>query len=81
MRRALLIDPENQTMRYNFACALSSQLRDTEGALDLLGPYLAQTSRFDVDWAKADPDLAALRDKPRFQSMIAEAETRLAAAD
>jgi adenylate cyclase len=81
MRRALLIDPENQAMRYNFACALSSQLRDTEAALDLLGPYLAQTSRFDVDWAKADPDLAALRDQPRFQSMIAEAETRLAAAD
>src|SRR5580700_6186179 len=39
IRSALLIDPENEIMRYNFACALSIHLRDLEGALELLGPY------------------------------------------
>ena len=38
IRRALLIDPDNKIMRYNFACALSIHLRDIEGALELLAP-------------------------------------------
>ncbi len=37
--RALLIDPDNRSMRYNCACALSAHLRDIDGALDLLGPF------------------------------------------
>jgi adenylate cyclase len=81
IRRALLIDPDNQLMRYNFACAMCSHLGDPEGAIGLLGPYLAQAPRFDVDWTKADPDMAPLRDDPRFQAMIAEAEARLAKAE
>ncbi|HEY1561052.1 MAG TPA: hypothetical protein VGF71_09205, partial [Caulobacteraceae bacterium] len=80
IRRALIIDPDNLMMRYNFACALGAALGDTEGALALLGPYLAQVNRFDLDWTKTDPDMASLRTDPRFQAMIAEAETRLAAA-
>jgi adenylate cyclase len=79
IRRALLIDADNQLMRYNFACALSAQLKDIDGALDLLGPYLAQVTRADLDWAKTDPDMDPLREDPRFQAMIAEAEARLAA--
>jgi adenylate cyclase len=79
MRRALLIDPDNQIMRYNFACALCAQLRDIDGALELLDSYFARVARFDVDWAKADADLTLLREHPRFQAMIAEAEARLAA--
>ena len=38
MDRALLIDPENMTMRYNFACALANHLNDKEAALEMLGP-------------------------------------------
>jgi adenylate cyclase len=38
MGRALLIDPENVSMRYNFACALANQLNDKEAALEMLGP-------------------------------------------
>ncbi|MGH8251784.1 MAG: hypothetical protein ACREVI_14005 [Steroidobacteraceae bacterium] len=38
MERALLVDPENFNMRYNFACALSVYLKDKEGALEMLGP-------------------------------------------
>jgi adenylate cyclase len=81
IRRALLIDPDNQLMRVNFACALSAHLKDIDGALDLLGPYLAQVTRSDLEWAKADPDMDPLREDPRFQAMIAAAEARLAAAE
>ncbi|HEY2483229.1 MAG TPA: hypothetical protein VGI30_13695, partial [Caulobacteraceae bacterium] len=66
-------------MRYNFACALSAHLGDIDGALGLLDPYLAQVTRSDLDWAKADPDMEPLREDPRLQAMIAEAEARLAA--
>jgi hypothetical protein len=75
------MDPDNQLMRYNFACTLSVYLKDIDGALGLLGPYLAQVTRAELAWAKTDPDLAPLHADPRFQAMIAEAETRLAAAE
>ncbi|HEY1880202.1 MAG TPA: TIR domain-containing protein [Caulobacteraceae bacterium] len=78
IRRALLIDPDNQTMRYDFACALGAHLGNIDGALDLLGPHLAQVTRADLEWTKVDPDMDPLRDDPRFQAMIAEAEARLA---
>jgi adenylate cyclase len=81
IRRALLVDPDNQNNRYNFACALGSQLNDVEGALDILGPYLALAARYDLDWTKADPDMDALREDPRFQAMIAAAEARVAASE
>ncbi|HEY1448555.1 MAG TPA: tetratricopeptide repeat protein, partial [Caulobacteraceae bacterium] len=78
IRRALLIDPDNQIMRYNFACALSVYLKDIDGALGLLGPYLAQVTRTDLEWTKSDPDMDPLRVDPRFQALIAAAEARLA---
>jgi adenylate cyclase len=81
IRRAMLIDPDNQTMRYNFACALCVHLKDVDGALGLLGPYLAQVTRADLDWTKADPDMAPVREDPRFHAMIAEAGARLAAQE
>ena len=80
IRRALLIDPDNQNMRYNFACDLGTHLGDTDGALDLLGPYLAQVTPSELVWTKVDPDMDAVRDDSRFQAMIAAAEARLAAA-
>jgi adenylate cyclase len=79
IRRALLVDPDNQLMRYNFACDLGAHLGDIDGALDLLGPYLAQVTPSELAWATADPDMDALREDPRFAAMIAQAEARLAA--
>ena len=78
MDRALLIDPENKLMRYNFACALIAHLGEAEAALDMLAALLEQDAAFCLDDAKADPDLDALRGDPRFQAMIAAAEARLA---
>jgi adenylate cyclase len=80
MNRALLIDPDNMNMRYNFACALSAQLHDADGAIELLDKLFDKISIGLLNHAKADPDLDPLRDDPRFKAMIAAAEGRLAAA-
>jgi adenylate cyclase len=79
MNRALLIDPDNFNMRYNFGCALCVSLKDKEAALEMLGPVFdAITDNF-MPYAKADPDLQLLRDDPRYQAMVSAAELRLAA--
>jgi adenylate cyclase len=78
-KRAMLLDPDNLTLRYNFACGFV-ELKDTETALNLLGAVLEKDTLETVNWAKVDPDLDALRDHPRFKAMIEGAETRLAMA-
>ncbi len=80
MKRAVLIDPDNWLMRYNFACALSIHLRDTERALELLGPVMVSGPPRLISAAYTDPDLDPLRDDPRFQAMLSAAEARVAAA-
>jgi len=81
MARALLIDPANRLMRYNFACALTAHLSDAHAALEMLEPVMAQGPSALVIAAMTDPDLDALRDDPRFQAMLAAAEARLASAN
>ena len=80
MERAVLIDPDNWLMRYNFACALSVHLLDADGAIKLLNPVLTNAPARMVTAAKSDPDLDPIREDPRFQTLLAEAEARLAAA-
>jgi adenylate cyclase len=77
--RAMLVDPDNMNMRYNFACVLARHLGDLDAALDMLGPVFAKWDSGFLKHAKADPDLDRLRDDPRFQTMIATAEARIAA--
>ena len=79
MKRALLIDPDNMRMRYNFACTLAAWLKEPEAALVMLGPALERDHGDNLGVAKTDPDLDSLRDDPRFQAMVAAAEARLAA--
>ncbi len=81
MNRALLIDPDNLSMRYNFACVLIIHLNEIDAALDMLGPIFEKLAVGFFNHAKVDPDFAVLRENPRFQAMIAAAETRLAAED
>jgi adenylate cyclase len=75
--RALLIDPDNLNMRYNFACVLAGHLRDSDGAISMLQGTLAIAGALQVRIAETDTDLDLLRDDPRFQRMIAEARKRL----
>jgi len=78
--RAMLIDPDNFNLRYNFACGLSVYLKDKEAALKMLESIFATISEAFLPYAKADPDFKFLHDDPRFQAMVDAAEARLAAA-
>jgi adenylate cyclase len=78
MKRALLIDPDNWNMRYNFACVLVTSLNEIDAALDMLAPELERATIGLLNHVKADPDFAVVRDNPRFKAMIAAAEARLA---
>jgi len=80
INRALLIDPDNLIARLNFACALSIHASDVESAIELLGPVLASDDGRWIRWAMSDAALDPIRDDPRFQEMLAEAQARLAAA-
>ena len=80
MERALLIDPDNFNMRYNFGCALCIYLKDKDAALTMLGPVFDTVTDTFLPYAKADPDLELLRKEPRYLAMVAAAEKRLAGA-
>ena len=76
--RALLVDPDNYSVRFNCACALSARLGDADAAIELLGAFFAQASRSHVDHAIADSDLDPIRDDARFRALLSSAEARLA---
>jgi adenylate cyclase len=80
MNRALLIDPDDWNMRYNFACVLLIHLDEVDAALDVLDPILRNVAAsYYLSHIKVDPDFLRLRDNPRFKTMIAAAEARVAA--
>jgi adenylate cyclase len=81
MERALLIDPDNFNMRYNFGCMLAVRLADKDAALEMLEPLFGTILDSFLAYAKSDPDLKSLHDDPRYQAMVAAAEARLAAAN
>jgi adenylate cyclase len=80
MERALLIDPDNFNMRYNYACMLCVRLGDKDAALAALTPLVGKITGAFLEFVKADPDLELLHDDPRYQAMIAAIEARLSAA-
>ena len=81
MERALLVDPDNLSMHYNFACALAAFVGDKIGALRHLERSLATAGAFHLNMVEADPDLNSLRDEPRFQAIVARAKKRLGIED
>ena len=80
MERALLVDPDNITMRYNFVCTLAKHLQDKDEALEMLRPAFEQMGAGFINHTKVDPDLDSIRDDPRFKEMLAAAERRLMSA-
>lgn len=75
MDRALLIDPDNLNMRYNFACVLAAIIGDREGALEMVKRSITEV-KGSLGNAEFDPDLDLIRDDPQFQSWIAEAKAK-----
>jgi adenylate cyclase len=75
--RALLIDPDNVRMKYNFACILAAYGGDTEEALHMLGRALMTAPEGLVRATETDPDLDPLRDDPRFRKILGDAKKRL----
>lgn len=77
-KRAMLLDPDNLTMLYNFACGFA-HLGETDVALDMLEPVFQRDAAETINWAKVDPDLNVIRESPRFATMMAKADGRIAA--
>ncbi|MGH8495868.1 MAG: tetratricopeptide repeat protein [Gammaproteobacteria bacterium] len=63
--RALAIDPDDPSARYNVAC-FYAQAGDINRALDYLETSLASRS-----WVENDPELEPLRKHPRYRAFIA----------
>ena len=74
--RAVLIDPDNISMRYNLACGLA-HLGEFDAVNEMLGPYFANVSITQLNHCVIDPDLDAMRGDERFQAMIDGALERL----
>jgi adenylate cyclase len=81
IERALLIDPDNSKMRYNFACVLANYLDEHDEAIKLLGSTLPFANRGLVSSCLSDPDLDPLRADPRFIAILDSAKRRLGIAD
>ena len=76
--RALLLEPDNISMRYNLACALVVDIKDHDAALELFKPYFERVvSPTQIKHMGADPDLDPIRDDPRFKEMLLAAKQRL----
>jgi adenylate cyclase len=79
MNGALLIEPDDWNMRYNFACVLLIHLDEPDAAMDVLQPVLSSVAAdFYLFHIKVDPDFVRLGNNPRFKAMIAAAEARAA---
>ncbi|HET7817100.1 MAG TPA: TIR domain-containing protein [Sphingomicrobium sp.] len=79
IKRAMLMDPENLTMRWNLACSLSRYLGDKDAAIDLLSTFIDRVPPAMVKYLRLDTDLDPLRDDPRFEELAVRAEQRVAA--
>jgi adenylate cyclase len=76
MERALLIDPDNLNMRYNFACAFARHFGDRDAAIRMLDSSLSRI-KGSIGAAEFDPDLESIREDPRFKKIIQDAKARL----
>jgi adenylate cyclase len=75
--RAMLLDPENYNLMYNLGCSMV-RLGETDEALKLLDPVFKAAQTQSLNWWKIDSDLDPIRNDPRFQAMLDQAEARLA---
>ena len=79
IKRALLMDPDNFTMRWNLTCALARYLGDKDASIELLETFIDRAPPPMVKYLRLDTDLDPLRDDPRFEALVGGAEARVAA--
>jgi adenylate cyclase len=72
----LLIDPENSNALYNTACGMA-KAGEADVALDLLAQVTAGIGLEGILWIRQDNDWTKLRDHPRFEEIMKQAERRL----
>ncbi len=78
IERALLVAPDNLTMRYNLGCLYSAHLKQVDLAVEVLGPFYENIrSLSHLSHSEVDPDLELCRTEPMFQKMVAAAKSRL----
>ena len=75
--RARLLDPDNTNLNFNLACNMVA-LGEFYTALELLAPIITRAQRQNLVWFESDTSLDPIRDDPRYQALVAEAEARLA---
>ena len=66
--RALKMDPQDPWVLYNVACTYAL-LDQVERAIDCLERAVGQ-GMGERHWFENDPDLASLRDDPRFKALL-----------
>ena len=77
--RALAIESDDDMRgNFNLACALA-QSDEPEQALNQLEKYAEKMPPQRLTWVKRDPDLAPLRNHPRYKALVARAEARYSA--
>ena len=72
---ALLMDPDNMTMRYNLVCSLAAY--DKDAAIELLGSFVDRMNAMLVTHLAIDPDMDPIREDPRFTEILGAAQSRL----
>ena len=78
--RTFIIEPDDGMIHYNLACSFA-QMNELDRSLELLEACAHKISAaVVVNWLKHDSDLAHLHSHPRYQTLIAREEARLAAA-
>ena len=82
IKRALLLDPDNLSMRYNLACSLARELHDPEAAIETLQLFFDKVnSPMHIRHLEVDPDLDDIREDQRFKDMLVGAKQRLGVAE
>ncbi|MEA2781277.1 MAG: adenylate cyclase, partial [Rhodospirillaceae bacterium] len=80
-RRAILLDPESYTVRYNAACtcAVMGKLDAAQECLEFAFSQTPRARRWLLGIAKHDTQLSSLRGRPDFQNLMKRLEADVAA--
>ncbi len=69
LARALTIDPDDNLMRYNAACA-HALLGEVDRSIDLLEIWIQHVAQDSKLWFQVDPDLVAIHNHPRYAKLV-----------